>query len=218
MDAHTPLQTPRIGWTPLLLASLAACGAPPANPAPEVESGIRVEVLSEETAPAELLGTARQAADALGQGLMQALLSQLTTAGPEAALAFCADSAQALTVRFQTEQGVDVHRTSVRVRNSGNAADSAEFRVLAALEEQSRDGSLPAEYLEARTRAGAAEFRYYRPIIMAEGCLTCHGSPEQIPPAIAATLAERYPADAATGYAVGDFRGVIAVRVPGPTP
>jgi hypothetical protein len=154
----------------------------------------------------------RGAADALGKGLMTALLGQLESGGPPAALAFCADSAQALTARYQQE-GLDVHRTSLKVRNPRNAPDSVEVRVLDALAAQHAAGTLPPEYVEIRRLGtGTRELRYFRPIQVQQGCLTCHGAVDAIAPGIQSVLAERYPDDAAVGYAVGDLRGVIAVR------
>ena len=41
-------------------------------------------------------------------------------------------------------------------------------------------------------------------------CLTCHGT--ELDPAIAAQIAASYPADEATGFAAGDFRGVFWVE------
>jgi hypothetical protein len=152
------------------------------------------------------------AADALGKGLMTALLGQLESGGPPAALAFCADSAQALTARYQQE-GLDVHRTSLKVRNPRNAPDSVEVRVLDALAAQHAAGTLAPEYVEIRRLGTSArEVRYFRPIQVQQGCLTCHGAVNGIAPGIQSVLAERYPDDAAVGYAVGDLRGVIAVR------
>jgi hypothetical protein len=46
----------------------------------------------------------------------------------------------------------------------------------------------------------------------AELCITCHGS--NLDPAIAATLAEFYPADRATRFAVGDIRGAFTIEQP----
>ena len=43
-------------------------------------------------------------------------------------------------------------------------------------------------------------------------CTTCHG--ESISPGIASAIAERYPDDEATGFAVGDLRGVFWVEFP----
>jgi hypothetical protein len=41
-------------------------------------------------------------------------------------------------------------------------------------------------------------------------CLVCHG--ESIAPAIAKTIGERYPADRATGFRLGDLRGIVVVE------
>jgi hypothetical protein len=137
----------------------------------------------------------------------------LEAAGPDSALAFCADSAQALTARYQLA-GVDVHRTSLRVRNPSNAPDSAEVRVLGYLAGLKTAGTLPTEFVEVRRSGdGIRELRYYRPVTIAAGCLNCHGAVEAIKPSIRAVLAERYPEDAAVGYAEGDLRGVVAARV-----
>ncbi len=172
-----------------------------------------VEATGPESVDSASLATARDAATALGQGLMKALLARLEAAGPDSALAFCADSAQALTARYQLA-GVDVHRTSLRVRNPSNAPDSAEVRVLEYLAGLQSAGTLPTEFMEVRrTSDGARELRYFRPVTVAAGCLNCHGAVEGLKPSIRTVLAERYPEDKAVGYAEGDLRGVVAVRV-----
>lgn len=208
-----------MGWHRTLLAVagsalLVACGdreEPAAQPELR-RTGEVLEATSLEAVDSASLLSARDAADALGKGLMTALLGQLEAEGPEGALAFCADSAQLLTARYQAE-GIDVHRTSLKVRNPANAPDSVEVRVLDLLADLHESGVLPPEYVEVRRLAtGTRELRYFRPIKVAAGCLTCHGPSDNIAPAIKTVLAERYPEDAAVGYAEGDLRGVIAVR------
>ncbi len=205
----------------VVLSTLSACGgqadrspaSDPANANNTPDAATIVESTSAESVDSASLATARGAATALGQGLMKQLLARLETAGADSALAFCADSAQALTSRYQVA-GVDVHRTSLRVRNPSNAPDSAEARVLAYLETLKTAGTLPSEFVEVRRSGnGTRELRYFRPVTIAAGCLNCHGTVEQITPSIRAALAERYPNDEAVGYAEGDLRGVVAVRV-----
>jgi len=81
------------------------------------------------------------------------------------------------------------------------------------------------EYFEAEMAAGRAlpshlvqradgELRYYRPIVVAELCTTCHGPRDALDPAVAEALDRRYPDDEATSYRPGDFRGVVRVSVP----
>lgn len=207
------------------VAGLLACGGAPETPAGETAAGDSAAPAWETVESADLsvmdsasLAAVRGAADALGQGLMTALLGQLETGGPQAALSFCADSAQALTARYQAD-GIDVHRTSLKVRNPRNAPDSVEVRVLDQLAARHAAGTLPAEYVEIRRLGtGTREVRYFRPIQVQPGCVTCHGAIDGIAPEVQAVLAERYPDDAAVGYAVGDLRGVIAVRRALPEP
>lgn len=207
------------GWRRVMRAAvacalLAACGGgeDPSAEGAVPSSGEVLEATSLEAVDSTSLASARGAADALGKGLMTALLGQLEAEGPQGALAFCADSAQLLTARYQAE-GLDVHRTSLKVRNPANAPDSVEVRVLDFLADLHESGVLPPEYVEVRRLAtGTRELRYFRPITLAAGCVTCHGPSDNIAPAIKAVLAERYPEDAAVGYAEGDLRGVIAVR------
>jgi hypothetical protein len=209
----------RAGWrrTMLVAAGCAVLTACSAGEEPMAEtavpaSGEVLEATSLEAVDSMALASARGAADALGKGLMTALLGQLEAQGPDGALAFCADSAQLLTARYRDE-GLDVHRTSLKVRNPANAPDSVEVRVLDFLADLHESGVLPPEYVEVRRLAtGTRELRYFRPIKVAAGCVTCHGPSDGIAPSIKAVLAERYPEDMAVGYAEGDLRGVIAVR------
>ncbi len=196
-------------------SSLVACSKPADTP-PVIEDtpvATVVESTGAEAVDSASMATARDAATALGQGLMKSLLARLETGGPDSALAFCADSAQALTARYQLA-GVDVHRTSLRVRNPSNAPDSVEVRVLEYLAGLKAMGPLPTEFVEVRRSGdGTRELRYFRPVMVAAGCLNCHGAVDGIKPSIRAVLAARYPEDKAVGYAEGDLRGVVAVRL-----
>ena len=70
------------------------------------------------------------------------------------------------------------------------------------------EDAVPAVHV-AETEAGAVTARIIRPLAVQPLCLSCHGGPDAIPVEIAEILAERYPKDQATGYAVGDLRGVV---------
>ncbi len=200
----------------VISSALAACSRPADTPPATIDVPVGttvVESTGAESVDSASIATARDAATALGQGLMTALLARLETGGPDSALAFCADSAQALTGRYQLT-GVDVHRTSLRVRNPSNAPDSAEVRVLEYLAGLKTAGTLPTEFVEVRRSGdGSRELRYFRPVMVAAGCLNCHGAVDGIKPSVRAVLAERYPEDAAVGYTEGDLRGVVAVRL-----
>jgi len=59
------------------------------------------------------------------------------------------------------------------------------------------------------------KFRFAKAIYVKEGCLKCHGSPDQIPPAIMKALRAKYGnnVDRAINYKVGDLRGIISVTI-----
>ncbi len=189
---------------------LAGCGRAPAPPAEEAS-------LPAVPAPdAVTLARAQQATTALGGGLMMALTGALDRGGPPAALGYCADSAQAVTARYAGE-GLIVRRTSTRVRNPANRPDSVERRILDRLAALHAEGRLPPEYVEVLPAPeGGWVLQLAKPVILMEKCLTCHGASERISGDVLKVLAARYPADSATGYRAGDFRGIVSVRVPMP--
>lgn len=157
---------------------------------------------------------ARAVADSLGDELNDLLQAALKRGGPGLAIHFCADSAQVRTLR-RWENGIYVRRVSQRVRNVDDTPDAIERRLLERLAEQHRAGKLPAEVVQViRGPDGTWQLQYLRPLIVRPGCLACHGNPATFEPEVRAVLAKRYPEDRATGYAAGDFRGAVSVRVP----
>jgi hypothetical protein len=183
----------------LLTLTAAACGGSDDDEvSPEIEAAVF-----------ELGGSASQA-------LMGTLVTQLTGAmqagGAVNAVDFCSTSAIELTAGVAQEQGLDVKRTSMKYRNPANAPDEDETEALKYYESAlAETGKLPGPWVQ---KAGREEYRFYRPLTVAAPCLKCHGSEGEIAPAVKAILEERYPEDLATGYSVGDFRGVIRVSIP----
>lgn len=214
---HTP--------TAFLLTLLVACGgadAPePATDAPAQGEAIEAEAPLEATTAVpegdDALVTARQTADGLGRELMGLMLTKLRDEGAGGAIAFCADSAQARTAALASE-GIVVRRVTMKPRNLANAPDAYEEALLLALANRHDAGTLPADTAAYVGSGANRELRYLRPIRVQQQCLTCHGDPSGFPAEVRRTLAERYPDDRATGYAVGDLRGAISVRVAAPTP
>jgi hypothetical protein len=161
---------------------------------------------------------ARAVADSLGDELMGLLQRAMDKGGPELAIHFCADSAQARTLRHW-KKGLYVRRVSERVRNVADTPDAIERGLLERLADLNHDGRMPAEIVEVmRAADGTYELQYMRPILVQPRCLACHGDPGTLDPEVRAVLARRYPEDRATGYRVGDLRGAVSIRVPLPTP
>jgi hypothetical protein len=164
------------------------------------------------------LAAARALADSLGGTLQRTLAGLLQTSGPEAAVTFCADSAQLISARFATYDRY-VRRVSLQTRNDANRPDSAESAMLQRLDSLHRAGQLPADESWASIDAdGRRVVHFVRPIVIATPCLACHGDPDTMQPAVRDLIASRYPGDRATGYAEGDLRGAFSVRLRGAPP
>lgn len=193
---------------PLLGGACTRDAPPPPEAAPIAATVPEAPVAPDD----ETLATARQAADGLSRELMGLLLARLEADGPAEAIAFCADSAQARTAALSTA-GVLVRRVTARPRNLANAPDAWEEEMLDLLASRHASGTLPPDTAVWVGAEGERELRYLRPIVVQQRCLACHGDPATFDPAVAAILAERYPEDRATGYAAGDFRGAVSVRL-----
>ncbi len=170
--------------------------------------------------PEAQLARARQAADALAARLRGLLEPALQSGGPAGAVDACAEQAQAATREEAAKSGLSVRRVSLRYRNPADAPDDYERAALERLAAEMKTKGLPSEVAEVVTPAGggAAELRYLRPVVVAPHCLACHGQASDLAPGVAEVLARRFPGDLATGYAAGDLRGAVSVRVPLPQP
>ena len=154
-------------------------------------------------------------ASALLKHLKSHLMEALEGNEPGAALEFCTIEAMSLTKEVEKDlpDGVKIKRTSLKFRNHENAPDSIDHDVLEmfarAVEE---NGELPehsVQYVESDR-----EYRYYQPLLIGKLCLNCHGHQDQMDWEVIASLKENYPQDMATGYQVGDFRGLVRVSIP----
>jgi hypothetical protein len=167
----------------------------------------------------------RQAGEAASALLATRLVTELTAAlasgGPEKAVEICHTKALPLTAEPLPglPQVTTVKRTSLRLRNPANAPDAGEKAALEHVAARIADGQpAPAILVQKIVPSqGDPEWRLYRSVGVQPACLACHGAPEAQTPALRALLRARYPRDAATGYAVGDWRGLIRVTVR-PTP
>jgi hypothetical protein len=135
--------------------------------------------------------------------LQQALKTGMSQ-GPEHAIDVCRVKAPEIAAAL-SQQGIRMGRASHKLRNPGNEGPEWVQPILADyLETEQRE---PVEVALENGYIGYAE-----PIGIQPLCLTCHG--ETIAPGVAATIAEAYPEDQATGFENGDLRGVFWVEFP----
>lgn len=154
-----------------------------------------------------LSGEARGQVKAFAQALMSELKGSIEKDGPVAAIGVCNTEAPAIATAL-SQNGWQVGRTSLKVRNPDNAADAWEAQVLRDFESRIKAGEDPAKM--ETTRVADGEFRYMKAIPTAALCVTCHG--QEVAPAVEAKLAELYPQDKARGFNVGDLRGAFTLR------
>lgn len=136
--------------------------------------------------------------------LKQALVSGLEE-GAVNAINVCKVQAPAIAHRLSNDD-VKMGRASHRLRNPANQSPGWINEILKDyLRSESERDPVVAALPNARTG-------YAEPIVAQPLCLTCHG--KVLAPDVANRIKESYPDDQATGFEVGDLRGVYWVEFP----
>ncbi len=163
--------------------------------------------------PQRELDAARDACARLAALLANGLAKSLAEDGPGYALEICSHQAPAVTAFASKESGMEIRRTSLRVRNPKNAPDDWERSVLEQFETRRAAGE-PVESLEQSEvvpgEGGLRVLRYMKAIPTQAMCLQCHGS--EPAPDVVQALPGLYPGDKAVGFYEGDIRGAFSVR------
>ena len=151
-------------------------------------------------------------AKATFQTLSSNLKKAMTEGGVEYALQFCNVEAMPLTDSLSKHHDVSIRRARHKPRNPYNTADSLEAEVIKQYIEKLESG----EELKPVTYADENRITFHAPITITNSlCLNCHGKVnEDISKENLATIQELYPKDQATGFSMGDLRGVWTVRFP----
>ncbi len=158
---------------------------------------------------------ARGIATQFGEKLKTQLVSAMKAEGPVKAIEVCSVAAPAIAAEVSAG-GWKVGRTSLKWRNPNSKPDAWERQTLAYFEAEKAKGAsvTSLERSEIADVNGVRTFRYMKAIPTDEPCLTCHGSDIKQP--VKAKLAELYPDDQGTGFAVGDIRGAFTLSKPLP--
>ena len=132
--------------------------------------------------------------------------------GLPAVVAFCNENAMKLTDSMAHVYGVKIKRTSHKLRNPKNAPDTAEKEVLEEYLDRIKKGEKPSPVIE---QDSIGNIHFYAPIFIKHDCLKCHGEPgKEIPEPIYQLIKEKYPQDQATGFKLGDLRGIWDITFP----
>lgn len=221
-DAMRALKTPRSLVAAALLASALFAGAcddtkksqnegqskkPEGAPAAQAS-----QVAAAPSLPTDALERADAIAKKLGGAVRQRLTDAMNTGGAAKAMEVCATEAQQIAAKVREETGAEVGRSSLRLRNEADAPPPWVDEWLKAQGERKAEGVEGVRAL-AKTPAGPVA-RVLKPIAIEPICLSCHGDPAAMKDDVKAALKQRYPADKATGYQIGDLRGALWAEVP----
>lgn len=165
---------------------------------------------------AKLLEEARGVATSVPPKLLAVLQEEIARGGPEGAIDVCREKAPQLAKQASEKSGWNIRRVSLKNRNPKAVPDAWEQAVLQDFDRRAAAGENPAtlEKGEVVVDNGVKVYRYMKALPVQPLCLNCHGAPENMSPATKAKLAERYPDDKGTGYAVGQIRGAMTIRRP----
>lgn len=162
------------------------------------------------------VGEARKVAGSVPPKLLAVLTEEIGKNGPEGAILVCRDKAPQLAKAASDETGWSIRRVSLRNRNPRAVPDAWERAALEDFDRRAASGESAAtlEKAEIVTDGGKQSYRYMRALPTQALCLNCHGSPEQLSPAVVEKLKALYPDDKAIGYRPGDIRGAMTIRKP----
>lgn len=149
------------------------------------------------------------------QKLGRTMKAEMKSNGPVAAIKVCSEMSPKIAGDISREKGWKVTRVGTRLRNPMLAMpDAWEQKVLAEFQARADRGESfkTMTYSEWVDKPNGTYFRFMKAIGVKPGCLTCHGSPSDIPEPVKAVLQERYPHDQATGYKPGDLRGAVSIK------
>jgi len=179
-------------------------------------SAILFAVISANAQEPAWVGEARKVAGSVPPKLLAVLTEEIGKNGPEGAILVCRDKAPQLAKAASEETGWSVRRVSLRNRNPRAVPDAWERAALEDFDRRAASGesATTLEKAEIMVEDGKRSYRYMRALPTQPQCLNCHGSPEQLSPAVMEKLKALYPDDKAVGYRPGDIRGAMTIRKP----
>lgn len=156
------------------------------------------------------LGLGESASTALVQKLGGELKTVMQKDGPVEAVNFCSKNAISLTHEVSKAHGVKMKRVTLQQRNPLNRPTPEETNMMNTWISAMAKAQQPTAVL-ANVSTG---YTYYKPLVITNDvCLKCHGAVEPSTP-LGQALKAAYPTDRATGYKIGDLRGMIVVDIP----
>jgi hypothetical protein len=142
---------------------------------------------------------------------MSKISEKYAEGGYQAAAKFCSMNAYPLTDSLATAYKVFLKRVSNKNRNPNNVPSEIEKGILEAYQYSIEHGDKLGSNVQF-IRPGDT-ILYNNPIKTPSVlCLNCHGTPDQISEEVRTILQNEYPDDKATGYKLGDLRGMWSLK------
>ncbi|MCX7735664.1 MAG: DUF3365 domain-containing protein [Candidatus Kapabacteria bacterium] len=133
------------------------------------------------------------------------IIRAIKETGIKGALKYCSLNAHPIIYHLEKKKNVKIRRASQKFRNPANQPDSMENSIIDIYADLLSKG----EKTEPIIRTVKKEIHYFKPIIVKDLCLNCHGKVgEEITEENYKVITELYPLDNATGYKQGDLRGI----------
>lgn len=146
-----------------------------------------------------------------GGVLLPVLMRTIEQKGVAGALEFCSSYASQVLDSISEVEKIRIARVSHKARNAMNSASFEEMEIIAHMQEEKRKGKSPETVIVDK----GEKMIFYSPIVInAPLCLQCHGNPQRdIAPEVLSKIQQLYPKDLATGFAMGEIRGMWKVEL-----
>lgn len=145
--------------------------------------------------------------------LSGALGEAIAKKGPSGALSVCSEEAPKIAQEVASTHGVTLRRATLKPRNPKNAADEVEKAALESFGSALAKNEAPKPQVITNADGSTS---FLAPIVLGNPlCLQCHGTPNQdIASETLAAIQTLYPDDKATGFTLGDLRGLWRITFP----
>ena len=147
------------------------------------------------------------------QVLMKNVSAAIQEKGVAGAVDFCNINAMPLTDSVSNLNAVSIQRISEKNRNPNNAIVSElDKSALEQIKIMLKDTSISTKHLIVQE---SGNVYYYKPIPLGmPTCLSCHGNTTtDIAPETLQVIQSKYPTDKATGYQLGELRGLWKIKM-----
>ncbi len=134
------------------------------------------------------------------KGLLESDSTHVTAMGA------CSSMARGMVDDYNRQiNGVKIRRTALKYRNPKNKPDSADKMVM--------DEFMSKQTFKPLVIELPNEYRVYKPLKIKQPCLLCHGARNDMSKEIVKMIDRTYPKDKATGFELGEFRGVVVADI-----